>query len=145
LTSYVLDASVAAKWFIPGDEPFAAEASVVLADYVAGQRSLIVPDLFWPESGNILWKAVRLGRISRPSASRALLNLQQIRIPTVPSEPYLNAAFEIAAAFERSVYDALYVAVAVSCNWSLLTADERLVNALGSKFPIRWLGAFSAD
>ena len=26
----------------------------------------------------------------------------------------------------------------------LITADEPLVNALGSRFPVRWLGAFNA-
>jgi predicted nucleic acid-binding protein len=30
----------------------------------------------------------------------------------------------------------------VAAGIDLLTADERLVNALGSRFPIRWLGAF---
>ena len=37
---------------------------------------------------------------------------------------------------------ALYVAVALATKTELITADERLVNALGSRFPVRWLGVF---
>ena len=50
-------------------------------------------------------------------------------------------AFVIASAFDRSVYDGMYVALAVATNTPLLTADERLANALAARFPVRWLGA----
>jgi hypothetical protein len=43
----VIDASVAAKWFLP-DEPFSERA-----------LELLLPDLFFSECGNILWKAAR--------------------------------------------------------------------------------------
>jgi predicted nucleic acid-binding protein len=54
----------------------------------------------------------------------------------------LIQALRIAVTFERSFYDSLYVALAMSTKTELITADERLVNALGSRFPVRWLGAF---
>jgi len=53
----------------------------------------------------------------------------------------LPQAFQIALHFQRSVYDALYVALAVSRKLIFITADERLVNALGTFFPVKWLGA----
>ena len=52
MIAYVLDASVAAKWFLPAaHETLADEAMRVLDAYVAGQLRLLVPDLFWPEFG----------------------------------------------------------------------------------------------
>jgi predicted nucleic acid-binding protein len=44
--------------------------------------------------------------------------------------------------WDRSFYDSLYVALALATKTELITADERLVNALGSRFPVRWLGSF---
>jgi len=34
------------------------------------------------------------------------------------------------------------VALAVREKVELITADERLANALAARFPVRWLGAF---
>ena len=58
LSLLVLDASVAAKWFLPrSGEPLAEEALALLRRYADGEIELTVPDLFWAEFGNILWKA----------------------------------------------------------------------------------------
>ena len=65
MTTVVLDASVAAKWFRPpADETLLEEALDLLGRYTKGEVRFIVPDLFWPEFGNILWKAMRQGRCS---------------------------------------------------------------------------------
>ena len=66
MTTVVLDASVAAKWFLPSpSETLRDEAFNLLGQYANGELRFIVPDLFWPEFGNILWKAARQGRCSR--------------------------------------------------------------------------------
>ena len=138
----VLDASVAAKWFLPAPgETLTQEALQLLEGYVEGDTRFLVPDLFWPEFGNILWKAVRLGRISRESAEDALAALEARKIPTSPSSPLLRDAFAIAATFDRTVYDCTYVALSVATNAPLVTADERLVNSLAARFSVRWLGS----
>jgi predicted nucleic acid-binding protein len=69
---YVLDASVAAKWFLPlAQEPLVAEAQRMLRGFSSGTLRLLVPDPFWPEMDNILWKAVRLGRMPTASCDAA--------------------------------------------------------------------------
>ena len=142
MTACILDASVAAKWFLPGaSETLAAEAADLLASYSAGRLRLLVPDLFWPEVGNVLWKAARQGRMSRASAEQAIAALEGRRIPTARTAPLLSAAFTIAMSTDRTVYDSVYVALAVLSNMPLVTADERLANALAARFPVRWLGA----
>src|SRR5262249_2426422 len=109
LTGLVLDASVAAKWFLPADtEPLSDEAQRLLQLYTRAQVQLIVPDLFWPEFGNILWKAARQKRISVESAEEALTEMRRQRIGTRASGPLLNAAFSIAVSHDRAVYDAIY-------------------------------------
>jgi predicted nucleic acid-binding protein len=142
LSAYVLDASVAAKWFLPPDDETLVQESLDLLDgYGRGTTRLIVPDLFWAESANILWKAARLGRIPVDMAEDALVVLTEHHFPTSPSLPLVNDAFAIATRFDCTVYDCLYVALAVSSGRPLVTADERLANSLAAHFPVRWLGS----
>ena len=146
MRSYVLDASVAAKWFLPpAQETLSGESLDLLHQYAGGNIRLIVPDLFWPESGNILWKAARNGRISRKSAEESMLALTGLKIATSPTLGLLEDAWAIAMAFDRTVYDCIYVALAVASRRPLVTADERLANALASRFPVRWLGSATLD
>jgi len=141
--SFVMDASVAAKWATPEIvEPLATQAHRFLRAYVEGTIQVVVPDLFWLEIGSFLWKAAKRGVITSGLAQRALGAMLNRDFPTVPSRVFLPEAFKIASDFDRTIYDSTYVAMAVATGRNLITADERLVNALGSRFPVRWLGAF---
>jgi predicted nucleic acid-binding protein len=62
-------------------------------------------------------------------------------LPTIPSDTLVEAAFAIAAAFDRTVYDSLYIALAIDCQGQLVTADEKLANAVAAHFPVKWLGS----
>ncbi len=138
-----MDASVVAKWVLPGiHEPLADEASHLLVEYVNGRIQLVVPDLFWAEMGSFLWKAVRAKRCDLSEAQIGLAELSKYRITTIPTKPHLDFAFVIATAFDRSVYDSIYVALAVSFKSYLVTADEKLANALAAQLPVKWLGAY---
>jgi len=142
VNSIVLDASVAAKWFLPArNEPFASEARHLFRRFSAEEVEFLVPDVFWAEIGNILCKAIRQGRCTKSTAQAAFGFLVDLELPAVPSLDLLELGFEIALTFRRSVYDGLYVSLAVSSQATLVTADERLVNALAAHFPVRWLGA----
>jgi predicted nucleic acid-binding protein len=141
--TFVMDASVAAKWATPEIvEPLAHQAHRFLSAYVEGSIQVVVPDLFWLEIGSFLWKAAKRGVLTSASAQRALEAMLTRDFPTVPSRAFLPEAFKIACDYDRTIYDCTYVAMAASTSRHLITADERLVNGLGSRFPVRWLGAF---
>ena len=61
----------------------------------------------------------------------------------LPASGLLGEALNIAIHNQRSFYDSLYVALAVQVHADLITADERLFNALAARFPVKWLGSFS--
>jgi predicted nucleic acid-binding protein len=84
---------------------------------------------------------VRQGRCSKDAADAAIAAMKDRNLPTVPSLELLEAAFAIANAFQRTVYDSLYVALAISSRAQLLTADERLAHALAATLPVKWLGS----
>jgi predicted nucleic acid-binding protein len=140
---YVIDASVAAKWFLPRhQEPLAGEAIDLIAQYAADEIQLLVPDLFWAELGNLLWNAVRRRRCSQGTADAALATTKGYKLSTVATEKLIDQAFAIAVSFDRSVYDSIYVALAIESKSQLVTADEKLAGALAAHMPIKWLGAF---
>ena len=141
MSLYIVDASVAVKWFLPArDEPFALQARQLLQGWTEESHRLLVPDLFFAEVANALWRAVRTGRCLLPEAEFSLGRLEAASIPAVPSIEIFKDAFTIAVRHDRTLYDSLYVALAASSEAQLITADEKLVNALASHYPIRWLG-----
>ncbi len=142
MTTCVVDASVAAKWLLPAaGEDLRDQANHLLERYVGRELQLLAPDLIGAEIGNVLWKAVRRKRISPANAENSLRRFNDLSIPVVSSAELLVRALEISVTCDRSFYDSLYVALALTTRTELLTADERLANALGSRFPVRWLGA----
>jgi predicted nucleic acid-binding protein len=139
----VVDANVAAKWLLPAaGEGLLDQANHLLALHVRRELQLLAPDLIGAEIGNVLWKAVRRNRISHAEAENSLRRFNDLAIQVIPASDLLVQALQIAVMCDRSFYDSLYVALALTTKTELVTADERMVNALGSRFPVRWLGAF---
>lgn len=144
MTTFVIDASVAVKWFLPpSSEQYADNAFALLKRYVAGQVRFVVPDLFWAEVGNVCWELARQGRWSQKDAQAAVSGLKKRNFPTVSTLPLLEDAFAIAIAFDRSVYDSLYIALALTTKSEFITSDERLANAVAAHLPVKWIGLFA--
>lgn len=120
----VVDASVVVKWYVP--EALTAEAVRVQT----GPAPLHAPDFLDPEVANILWKKIRRGEITRAEADPARADLAAVPMAREPDANLSDAAFDLAVRTGRTVYDCLYLALAVRLNGRMVTADDRLVNAL---------------
>lgn len=143
MTPIVVDASVAVKWCLPANnEDLLPQAEELLASYRTGAELLLVPDLFWLEVGNALWKAARKQKIDPETAARNFRTISDLKIPTIPSFDLVPQALQLAVEYGRTVYDSIYVALALRVKAELITADERLANALAAHLPVKWLGAF---
>lgn len=141
MKTFVVDASVAAKWCLPQrDEPLVSQARRLLEAYARAEIALMVPDLFWPELGNVLWKAARRGRLSDSDAHSALEFLQGLNIPTYSCSDFLPETLHVALFYGRTFYDSLYATLAEHSSVELITADERLASALAAHLPVKWLG-----
>lgn len=124
MTTVVVDPSVALKWFVPEVH---SEGAIALLE---ASTRILAPDLLYPEAGNVVWKKVQRGELTPREAREVIAGLRQAPIVVAPSGPLLEAALEIALAHRRTVYDSLYVALAVARECVFVTADERLFNAL---------------
>jgi predicted nucleic acid-binding protein len=122
VNGFVVDASVAIKWFI--DEPDSAEAVAVL------RYPISAPDLLAPECANILWKKFGRGELRADEAEAIALALEGAAITLHSTRPYLVTATRIACALGRAAHDCFYLALAERLEQPLVTADRRLVNAI---------------
>jgi predicted nucleic acid-binding protein len=124
VTRLVVDASVAVKWFVPEVHGAAA------GRWLGPSNEFVAPDLIWPEFGNVMWKKARRGEITFDTARRLLADFQRFPINTVPSAPFIDTALAVAETLGRTVYDSLYLAVAMAIGGPLVTADRRLRDAV---------------
>lgn len=139
----VVDASVGILVCVA--EPLSPLADALLASVAASPPAqLYVPDLFYVECGNILWKYVQ--RLGYPPA-KAQLDLKQLRalhLQSTPTWDLVEDALPIALAHGITVYDACYAALAQRLKVPLITADQKLVNKLsGTPHAVQWLGSRS--
>ncbi len=107
----VVDASVGIKLCIA--EPLSDRADALLALAVAEPPTqLYVPDLFYVECANILWKHVQRSGLSSDKALKDLEHLRALRFHRTPTFDLVSDALPIALAYAISAYDACYVALA---------------------------------
>ncbi|NIA20983.1 MAG: PIN domain-containing protein [Anaerolineaceae bacterium] len=124
MSVYVVDASVAVKWFL--DEPHSDAALAVLSD----RNQLHAPDFFLIEIDSVLCKWIRRGEITEDEGSRIRTALREFPVQRHNFLPLLDPAYAMANRTGCSLYDCLYVALAVLLDGQMVTADRRLYDGL---------------
>jgi predicted nucleic acid-binding protein len=119
--SVVVDASVALKWVF--DEPDSA-AAVALRN-----EELIAPALWLAEAANALWRRAQRGEIAVGEAVEWLSDLRKAPIPSLPIEPHLEQALQLAIEIGHPIYDCLYLALALRHQTHVVTADRSFASA----------------
>jgi predicted nucleic acid-binding protein len=120
--SYLVDASVAFKWFI-GKEPLHIEAQAFLR---RSQGDLHAPEFILAEIANAIWKKQTRREMSRPQADLILAALPGYIHTLHPTRLLIGRALEIAMDLEHPVYDCIYLACAEATCRILVTDDRRL-------------------
>jgi len=124
VTDYVIDASVAIKWFVP--EILEAEAK----RWLDPSNILYAPELLLSEVGNILWKKTRLKEVTEAEAFQIASELKQAPINLISSLDLFLDALTLAQSTGRTVYDCTYLAAAIRQGCQLVTADRKFYDAL---------------
>jgi len=138
----VVDASVAIKKFII--EPLTPKVDQLFDHLNDPNSRLYIPDLFYIECTNIVWKYIRAGLYDSAEAQANLADLQFLRFTSTPTVDLMMEAIAISVAHGISAYDACYVALSRQNNVPLLTQDQRLVNTLrDTDFNIRLFADFT--
>ena len=141
--AYVIDASVGIKLFV--EEELSDAAHALFARVAQEQRPLrlVVPDLFYIECTNILWKYHQRFGLSRADAEVAVAQLGQLLLHSTPTAALTADALSLAMAHGITAYDAAYIALAQRLAVPVITADAALLRKLaGAPYDLHWLGAW---
>ena len=119
----IVDASVAVKWVLP--EIYSDEARALTF-----QTDMASPSFWRVEAASVLWKRHRKGELSQADIQRLLARLSSIGVRSEDDPSDVDAALGLAARIPHSVYDCLYLAVAIRLDTILVTADDRFIQGL---------------
>ncbi len=125
MKSVVVDASVAVKWFL--SEIYSAQAHALLNDH-----TLYAPDLLFIEVASVLRTRVLQGELEPKHARNVLTALGYFPLHVTASPTLIRSALEIALETKCSIYDAIYLALAVQEKVSLVTADQKFFKTIQS-------------
>lgn len=125
MSALVVDASVAAKWFLI--EADSAKAANVLA----GAYDLHAPSLIRIEVCAAVLRRSRGGALDEPDTQRKLDHVRRFLVAPAftltDSETLIARASEIALSLRHPLQDCLYIACAEKLSADLITADPKLV------------------
>ena len=125
--AFVLDCSVTMAWVFPDE---ATEATNQFRDSLVESRAF-VPSLWPVEVGNVLLVATRRNRIRVDDwrEIRASLEALPIEIDPATTSRAWGASLELAQTHQLSVYDAMYLELAMRLQLPLATLDRALHGA----------------
>lgn len=129
---WVLDASVAIKLLVPEDQSPIARSLL--------DNAFLVPDTFFSECLNVLWKKVARKQLAEQEAIEALALLTKIEVQVFDTKPLMPTALPLAMQLNHPAYDCFYLALAEQQSAPLITADKRLFTRCQQPDATRWAG-----
>lgn len=138
----VVDANVALKLFF--DQPLSDQADALFKHLETDTRvRFYVPDFFYAECVSAFANYVRLAKYPITAVKQDIVDLRALELHVTPTADLVEGAIELATKHHISGYDAFYVALTLQVNAPLITADEKLVRALGNKYDVQSLKNFA--
>jgi predicted nucleic acid-binding protein len=114
----VIDANIAAKWYLPESDSAASEKLVELdAEFHA-------PNFLQTEFASIFWKHSVEQKTTIDVWRIALVQLKKVIPNWHPDEHLHDLALELAIAHGHHVFDCIYLALAIQIDGTVVTADK---------------------
>lgn len=138
----IVDASVILQAFFPGEAQ--PQAQRLVRDHITGRLRLAAPSLLPYELSNAVWLAERRGRIDSTQADQILQAVEGLDIEILAVD--WTEVMRFARQYDRTAYDAAYLALAYARQQTLITGDLRLYNAVRAKLEwILWIGDYTSE
>lgn len=124
----VVDTSALIRLFVP-DGPVPGGLEAFFHEVETGRSRALAPELLVAETANVVLKKQRLGELNLEESRSLLRDMVSMPIELLPHLPLAEDAYNLALEHELSVYDALFLALALENNAVFFTADHHLGRA----------------
>jgi len=129
MRAFVVDTSALLRFFL-GDGPLPAGLEDAVTSAARGDAVIVAPDLLWAEFGQVLHKKTKQGMLSEAESGEVVAAALRLPIRTLTHRELLHDALDLARTRHLTVYDALFLAAAITLGAELLTADGELASAV---------------
>ena len=123
MTSLIVDASVAVKWF------FVEKRSEAARQILDQDLTLVAPELIIAEVGNAVWKRRIRGEAETADALFIIACIPALIETLVTLRDLAKEAMRISMALPHPAYDCFYLALAERERLPIITADDRMLAA----------------
>lgn len=125
----VIDASVILKWYLD-DEKHGEKALGLLNRYISDELDILAPSLLEYEVINGLIMARKRGRIEEETLVTAIDGFLGLGIELKNLSMFSTRVLHYCKVYNRSAYDASYLALAEEEGIPLITSDRGMYNAV---------------
>lgn len=122
----VIDTSALIRLFIP-DGPIPEGLEKFFIGVEKGDNTAVAPELLLVETANVLDRKRKIGEISIPESVGLLTDVLSMPIRCTPHGPLIPRAFDLALEHGVTLYDAVYLALAVEQSAMLFSADKEML------------------
>ena len=127
MSVFVVDASLVIKWFVPEIHSEAARR------WLGASHDYVAPDLLFSEAGNAVWKKVRRKELNEHEGRQLVRDLTHVAVETVATRSLLQDALALALTAGITVYDAMYLTLAVRLETEVITGDYRFADKIAER------------
>ena len=125
----VLDTSALVRLYLP-DGPVPEGTEAALEGAWRGDEVLLIPELALAEVAQVLLKKERAGLLSAEEAKGVLEEILTLPLHVVGQADLMLSAASLARRLNLTIYDALFLALALKRGAPLLTGDQEMSAAL---------------
>jgi predicted nucleic acid-binding protein len=126
----VIDTSAPIRLFVP-DGPIPRGLEKFLQGVELGDNIAIAPELLLVKAANVLARKRKMGELSEAESAPLLADVLGMPIRYFSHGPLIPAAFDLSLEHGITLYDAVYLALALEKGAILFSADEEMQKIAG--------------
>ena len=127
MKTIVADTSALIRLYLP-DGPLPEDFEKHIDSAWQGETIIFIPEIALAETAQVIWKKQQAGVLAEDEADEVLSAFLDLPLEIVGHRDLLTDALSLARFNNLTVYDGLFLALAIKFKAELITADKKLHN-----------------